>query len=177
MTRPNKPATDTIPATITTPATTTTTTRTETHVSNEPELGETEINKAVTRRYYEEFINERRLDVLEEIVAEDAIDETRAYSGGSGDRDDFRQHALWLWESVRDVKTTVTDLVAEGDRVVAYWRIEGIHHGTIFGVPGTGKPFTGTSISTITFRDGKVVRYTVLPDRLGIIKQLSDEPV
>ena len=99
-----------------------------------------------------------------------------AYSGGSGDRDDFRQHALWLWESVQDVKTTVTDLVAEGDRVVAYWRIEGIHRGTIFGVPGTGKPFTGNSISTITFRGGKVVRYTVLPDRLGIIKQLSDEP-
>jgi SnoaL-like polyketide cyclase len=56
------------------------------------------------------------------------------------------------------------------------WRIEGIHRGTVFGVPGTGKAFTGTSISTLTFRDGKVVRYTVLPDRLGIIKQLGGAP-
>ncbi|HEV2634430.1 MAG TPA: ester cyclase [Actinocrinis sp.] len=132
-----------------------------------------ETNKTVARRYYEEFVNERRLDVLEEIVAEDAIDETRAFSGGSGDRDDFRQHALWLWESVQDVKATVTDLVAEGDRVVVYWRIEGIHRGTIFGVPGSGKAFTGNSISTLTFSDGKVVRYTVLPDRLGIIEQIG----
>jgi steroid delta-isomerase-like uncharacterized protein len=135
-----------------------------------------EANKDIARRYFEEFVNERRLDVLEEIVAADAVDETRAYSGGSGDRDDFRQHALWLWESVQDVKATITDLIAEGDRVVVYWRIEGIHQGTIFGVPGTGKAFTGNSISTITVQDGKVVRYTVLPDRLGIIKQIGGTP-
>ena len=133
-----------------------------------------EANKEVARRYFEDFVNERRLDVLEEIVAEDAVDETRAYAGGSGDRDDFRQHALWLWESVQDVKATITDLIAEGDRVVVYWRIEGIHRGTIFGVPGSGKAFTGNSISTITLKDGKVVRYTVLPDRLGIIKQIEE---
>jgi steroid delta-isomerase-like uncharacterized protein len=132
-----------------------------------------EANKEVARRYFEEFVNERRLDVLEEIVAEDAVDETRAYAGGSGDRDDFRQHALWLWDSVQDVKATILDLIAEDDRVVVYWRIEGIHRGTIFGVPGSGKPFTGSSISTITIKDGRVVRYTVLPDRLGIIKQIE----
>ena len=114
--------------------------------------------------------------MLEEIVAPDAVDETRAYSGGSGDRDDFRQHMLWLWEAVQDVKTTITDLVAEGDRVVVYWRIEGIHRGTIFGVPGTGKAFSGDCISTITIRNDKVVRYAVLPDRLGIIKQLGGTP-
>jgi steroid delta-isomerase-like uncharacterized protein len=135
-----------------------------------------EANKDIARRYFEEFVNERRLDVLEELVAADAVDETRAYSGGTGDRDDFRQHALWLWESVQDVKATITDLIAEGDRVVVYWRIEGIHQGTIFGVPGTGKAFTGNSISTITIQDGKVVRYTVLPDRLGIIKQIGGTP-
>ncbi len=135
-----------------------------------------EANKDIARRYFEEFVNERRLDVLEEIVAPDAVDETRAYSGGTGDRDDFRQHALWLWDNVQDVKATITDLIAEGDRVVVYWRIEGIHQGTIFGVPGTGKAFTGNSISTMTIQDGRVVRYTVLPDRLGIIKQIDGTP-
>ena len=136
-----------------------------------------EANKEIAHRYFEEFINERRLDVLEEIVAPDAVDETRAHSGGSGDRDDFRQHMLWLWGAVPDVKTTITDLVAEGDRVVVYWRIEGIHQkGMLFGIPGTGKAFSGNCISTITIRDGKVVRYAVLPDRLGIIQQIGDTP-
>jgi len=46
--------------------------------------------------------------------------------------------------------------------------LEGIHRGDVFGVPGHGKPLSGVSISTLTIRDGKVVRYRVLPDRLRI---------
>lgn len=139
--------------------------------SNEHDI---EANKAVTRRYFEEFVNDRRLDVLEEIVATDAADETRVGPGGTGTREDFRQHAQWVWENVKDLRISVTDLVAEGDRVIVFWTIEGVHAGNIFGVPASGRPFTGRSISTLTVRDGQVVRYTVLPDRLGIIQQLVD---
>ncbi|GAA3846357.1 ester cyclase [Saccharothrix violaceirubra] len=130
-----------------------------------------EVNKEVARRYYEEFVNKRRLDLVDEIIAEDAVDEA-AGIGGAG-REAFRQHATWLWETVEDVQTTITDLIAEGDRVVVYWRMDGIHRGTMFGVPGTGRRFIGHSVSLITFRDGQVVRYSVLPDRLGIIQQVA----
>lgn len=133
-----------------------------------------EANKDIARRYFEEFVNDRRLDVLEEIVAADAADEARVGPGGSGTREDFRQHAQWVWENVKDLRVSVTDLVAEGDRVIVFWKIEGIHAGNIFGVPASGKPFTGNSISTLTIRGGQVVRYRVLPDRLGIIQQLAD---
>lgn len=132
-----------------------------------------EANKMVARRYFEEFLNQQRLDVMEEIVAPDAVDETQLKAGHSEGRDDFRRHAQWLWGAVQGVKTTVTDLIAEGDRVVVYWKIEGVHQGVLFGVPPTGKAFIGSSISTITVRDGKVVRYAVLPDKFGMIKQLG----
>ncbi len=130
-------------------------------------------NKEVARRYFEELVNERRLDLLEEIVAEDAADETRVGPGGRGTREDFREHALWLFENVGDARTTITDVVAEGDRVVVFWRLEGVQLGEFFGVPATGRPFSGASISTLTIRDGKVVRYHVLPDRLGVVRQLE----
>ncbi|CCH32013.1 ester cyclase [Actinosynnema sp. NPDC047251] len=128
-----------------------------------------EVNKEVARRYYEEFVNQRRLDVVDEIIAEDAVDEA---AGGQG-RDGFRQHATWLWETVEDVRTTITELVAEDDRVVVYWRMDGVHRGNMFGVPGTGRRFVGHSVSHLTFRDGQVVRYRVLPDRLGILQQVT----
>ncbi|WP_019071751.1 ester cyclase [Streptomyces hokutonensis] len=129
---------------------------------------ETERNKSVARRYFEEFVDGRRLDVLDEIVAADAADETRVGAGGTG----TREHAEWLWENVEDVH--VSDLLAEGDRVIVFWTIEGLHTGNIFGVPATGKPFTGQSISWLTVREGRIVRYNVLPDRLGIIQQLAN---
>ncbi|MEV4559592.1 ester cyclase [Kitasatospora sp. NPDC049285] len=131
-----------------------------------------EANKALVERYYHELVTGQRIELLEELVAEDAADESRVGAGGTGTREDFREHLRWLWENVRDVKATVQDLVAEDDRVIAFWRIEGVHVGPIFGVPATGRHFTGFSISTLTIRDGQVTRYSVLPDRLGIVQQL-----
>ncbi len=130
-------------------------------------------NKEVARRYFEELVNERRLDLLEEIIAEDAADETRVGPGGDGTREHFREHALWLFENVGDARTTITDVIAEGDRVVVFWQLDGVQLGEFFGVPATGRPFSGASISTLTIKDGRVVRYRVLPDRLGVVRQLE----
>ncbi|MFC6084172.1 ester cyclase [Sphaerisporangium aureirubrum] len=129
-----------------------------------------EKNKETARRLYEELITLRRPELLEELIAEDAVDETIRSGGG---REDFREHIENVWATVEGVKATVTDLVAEDDRVVVFWRIEGVQRKPLFGVPASGRHFTGHSISTITFRDGKIVRYNVLPDRLGILQQIS----
>ncbi|WP_239335531.1 ester cyclase [Frankia sp. CiP3] len=137
----------------------------------------TESNKAAARRLYEEVVNNGRLELLDDLIDSDADDETRARAGWSAGRDGFRQHVVWLREAVGDLKTTVTDLVAEDDRVVVFWRIEGIHKGDVFGVPATGRPIDGTSISWITFHDGRIVSYDVLPDRLTILRQIGGVPV
>jgi predicted ester cyclase len=128
-----------------------------------------EVNKAVARRLYEEAITQQRPEILEQIVAADAVDETRGTTGREG----FYEHLRWFSDTVENVRATVTDLVAEGDRVVVCWQIEGVQRGPLFGVPPTGRPFAGRSISVITFRDGQIVRYNVLADRLAIISQLD----
>jgi predicted ester cyclase len=130
-----------------------------------------EVNKAVARRLYEEAISQQRPEILEQIVAADATDETAATTGRQG----FYQHLQRISETVENVRATVTDLVAEGDRVVVFWQMEGVQRGPLFGVPPSGRPFTGRSISCITFRDGQIIRYCVLADRLGIIKQLDGQ--
>ena len=124
----------------------------------------------LAKRFYAELVTGPHPELLEEFVAEDAVDEA---SGGLGGREDFRAHLAWIAESAGEVTATVTDTVAEGDRVVAFWRIEGTHKGELFGLPATGRPFAGFSVSTLTFRDGKLVHYRVLPDRLGILQQLG----
>jgi steroid delta-isomerase-like uncharacterized protein len=128
-----------------------------------------EVNKAVARRLYEEAITGQRPEVLEEIVAADAIDETGAMTGREG----FYRHLRRISETVDNVRATVTDLVAEEDRVVVFWQMEGVQRGPLFGVSASGRPFSVRSISWITFRDGQIIRYNVLADRLGIIQQLD----
>ncbi|MFL1378923.1 MULTISPECIES: ester cyclase [unclassified Nocardiopsis] len=132
-------------------------------------MSTTETNRAAARRFYEEVVSQGRLEVLDEIVAEDGHD---AAAGGLRGRDGFVEHITWLRQAVEGVTATVTDTVAEGDRVVVYWTIEGVQRGEVFGAPPSGRRFVGQSISTIRFRDGRIVEYEVLPDRLGIVHQL-----
>lgn len=130
------------------------------------------VNKDVARRLFAEVISQHRLDLLDELVAEEAVDET----AGAAGREAFREHVSAVWRNVGDVKATVTDLIAEGDRVVVWWQIQGVHIGPLFGAPPSGRFFTGQSISLIWFDAGQIVRYNVFPDRLGILRQISSPP-
>ncbi|MCK9896236.1 ester cyclase [Frankia sp. AgB32] len=132
-----------------------------------------EANKETARRLYEDVVNHGRVELLETFIADDGDDATRGRHGWSSGRDGFRQHVDWLRASVPDVRTTVTNLVAEGNQVVVFWRIQGTQHGELFGVAPTGRSIDANSISLVTFRDGQVVNYSVLPDRLAILHQLG----
>jgi steroid delta-isomerase-like uncharacterized protein len=131
-----------------------------------------ERNKAVVRQLYEEVLNNRRVDLLAELVAEDGED-CRGGNHWVPGREGFRQHVEWLHRAVGDARVTVTDLVAEDDRVIAFWRLEGVQLGELFGAPATGKRFRGDSISWLTLRDGRIVGYGVLPDRDQFRRQLT----
>ncbi|WP_018505897.1 ester cyclase [Parafrankia discariae] len=133
----------------------------------------TEANKDIARRLYEDVVNQGKVELLETFVADDADDATRRHAGWSIGRAGFREHVEWLRASVPDVRSTVTELVAEDNRVVVFWRIEGTHQGELFGAPATGRRIDATSVSLITFRDGQIVNYSVLPDRLTILRQVG----
>jgi predicted ester cyclase len=132
-----------------------------------------DIHKDIARRLYEEVVNLGKSELLDTFVAEGGDDTTRAHAGWSSGRAGFREHLEWLRASVPDVHATVTDILAEGDRVVVFWRIEGTHHGELFGVPPTGRRIDATSISLLTFRAGQIINYSVLPDRLTILRQVG----
>jgi steroid delta-isomerase-like uncharacterized protein len=127
-------------------------------------------HKWVARRLYEEVLSHGRLEELPELVAEDA---TGFSADGTLGPQGFADHVQGVRDGLSDVRATVTDLLAEDDRVVVYWRIQGVHTGTVWGVPASGGAVDGTSVSLITFRDGRIVDYQVRPDRLTVLEQLG----
>jgi len=79
----------------------------------------TSVHKDAARRLFTEVISQHRMELLDELVAEDAVDETTGVAGREG----FREHVSGVWHSVGDVKATVTDVIAAGDRVAVWWQI------------------------------------------------------
>jgi predicted ester cyclase len=71
----------------------------------------------------------------------------------------YLDHAEWLmgfWAG--DLSREVTDMLAEGDRVVAYWTFTGTTAGATDEAPA-GAKVRGTSIGLLRFREGKLVEY------------------
>jgi hypothetical protein len=54
-------------------------------------------------------------------------------------------------------------------RAADRWKGPAQSGGSLFGVPPSGRPFSGRSISWIMFRDGQMVQCNVLADRGAVV--------
>lgn len=73
-----------------------------------------------------------------------------------------------------DGRTTIEDLVAEGNTVVTRWTFRGTHEGEFAGFAPTGRSVTLTGINIDRIEGGKFVERWYQMDRLGMMQQLGD---
>jgi predicted ester cyclase len=119
----------------------------------------TEQNKAIVRRFIA-AINEQDLDALDKVAApelaqrwKEAIPEAYARFAGN--------------------YAEITDLIAEGDKVVARLATSGRHTGEWLGIPATGKQWTNRGVFFCRLSDGKIVEQEGLFNRLDHLLQLG----
>ncbi|MBI3493536.1 MAG: ester cyclase [Acidobacteria bacterium] len=132
-----------------------------------------EQNKTVARRLREECFSKGDMKLADEL-----LDENYVYHGPSimeevKGREAFKQAVAGFRAALPDLRETVEDQIAEGDKVVSRFVSRGTHKGELMGAPPTGKPITirGTDISRI--RNGKIVEAWVMWDALAMLQQLG----
>ena len=134
-----------------------------------------EQNKDIARRIYEEVINKRDLDVLEEVVRPDYI-EHDPLPGQREGLDGIRDRYRMLIEGL-DPHFTIEDVIAEGDRVVVRWTNAGIHSGEFLGIPATGRPFEFAGIDIYRIENDRMAEHWHVVDQLTLLQQLGLIPV
>ena len=121
----------------------------------------TEENKAVVRREQEELWNHTGdLEAAEELFA-------------GGQADAAKQEAADFRRGFPDVISTVEDLIAEGDKVVARWRSRATHRGDYMGIPASGKEVEFTGISFYRIEGGKIAESWTVEDQFGLMRQIG----
>jgi hypothetical protein len=75
-----------------------------------------------------------------------------------------------------DLRFSVEEQIAEGDRVMTRWRARGSHRRQFCGLPATGKRIAITGITLSRFVAGRVVEEWRNWDTLGLIEQLGIGP-
>lgn len=135
-----------------------------------------EENKAIIRRFFEEFVNKGDESVVDELIAEDIVDRDpqapNIPPGPKGVKQLFADRRL----AFPDLSVTVEDLVAEGDKVVHRSTVTGTHKGEFMGIPPTGKPISFGSIAIFRIEDGKIVERWGEADVMGMMQQLGVIP-
>jgi predicted ester cyclase len=132
----------------------------------------TEDNKALVRRFFEEVLNQRNLAALDQFVSPNAVNHSVPSGLPQGPSQFLRLHL----NAFPDIKATVEDLLADGDKVVALVSIRGTQQGAFRDVSPTGKPITVMGINIFRIVNGKIVEHWGLADRLSALQQLGVVP-
>jgi len=129
-------------------------------------------NKELIRRVYDEVFTRWNLALLDEVVSPDFIGHEMPPGTPPGPAG-FRQFYGTLRNAFPDLRYTLEDLIAEGDRVVARWRWDATHKGTFLGIPATGQSAPVTGMAIYRLSEGKIVERWVELDRLGLAQRLG----
>lgn len=115
-------------------------------------------NIALVRRWFDEVWNQRRLETIEELLAPDArcYDMTAPDSTIVGPQQ-FRAAAQQMHAAFGDMRLTIEDIFASGDRVAVRLTGRLKHTGPLGPLPATNREITVPIMCIVHLRDGKLV--------------------
>jgi steroid delta-isomerase-like uncharacterized protein len=128
--------------------------------------------KQLIQRFYDEAINGRKLDIIDELVTTDFVEHEEIPGGATG-RDGVKQFFAMLAVAFPDFRFNVEDVIAEGDKGVVRSTLTGTHRGDFLGIPATGKAVSVGVIDIMRLTDGKVVEHWGVSDMAGLMEQLG----
>ena len=130
-------------------------------------------NKVQSRRYFEEVWNRGDFVVAGELLARDYVDHDSSYPPGP---EGVRAEMSMYRSAFPDLRFTVEDVIAEGDRVATRVSAIGTHQGDLPGIPATGTRVTISGIVIFRFENGKAAEAWMSYNFLSLYRQLGVIP-
>jgi steroid delta-isomerase-like uncharacterized protein len=132
-----------------------------------------EAHKASARRWYEEALNQGRMEVLDEFVWPEEVHHSALFPDTVG-IDAIKGSLNALRGAFPDIQFSVDDVLADDDMVLVLWTGRGTHTGTPFlGVPTSGKPVEWSGMNAFRFACGKVIEGWSEANGLALLRQLG----
>ena len=134
-----------------------------------------EHNKTIIRQFIDETLNKGDIEAVERFVAQDVIEEVPFPGQGPG-IEGLKDVLAGMRAAFPDMRWTVQEQIAEGDKVVSRFEWTGTHRGPFLGVEPTGRPVQMWGIVIDRLQDGKIKNTRILMDALGLMAQLGVFP-
>ena len=135
----------------------------------------TEENKTTNRRFYEEVINQKHLNVVDEIA--DASYASHSFPPGlPPGREGLKAFVGAFHAAFPDGHLSIDQMIAEGDTVATRLTFRGTHTGELMGIPPTGKQVSVPALDMARYANGKLVEHWGGPDQMSLMQQLGVIP-
>ena len=112
------------------------------------------------RQLYDDALSAHRLDRLAELASPEVRTVMEGPLGA-------------LAAAFPDIRFTISDLVADGDRVAVRWTWTGTHRAAFRTYAPTGKVVTNAGLAIYTVRGAQIVSVVMETDRLGFLEQIG----
>jgi steroid delta-isomerase-like uncharacterized protein len=133
----------------------------------------TEENKALVRRFYDEVTNGRNVAVLDDLLAPNFEGFTVEGPDHGQNREEFKHMITMMLNAFPDHHQTIHDWIAENDKVVTRWIVQGTHEGEFAGIAPTGKQVKISGMDIFRVAHGKIVEVWAEVDMLDVRQQLE----
>ena len=136
---------------------------------------QTDENKQVVSRFIEEFKNKANHDIVDELLTPDFVHHLKDPRLPPG-RPAIKLLGQAIVAGFPNVRATVEELLADGDRVIERTTAVATHTGDFNGIPATGKNVVWTEIHIYRLEDGKIAEMWSEIDLLSLLAQLGALP-
>ena len=133
-------------------------------------------HSATARRLYDR-INAKDIDGFATNLSDDFV-EYEVTPGLAPTKEGVKAFFRMQLAAFPDLRMTVEDIVANGDKVVARVRLTGTNQGELMGMPASGKSVDVQLIDIFRFDgDGRIAEHWGVFDVLGMMQQLGVAPM
>jgi predicted ester cyclase len=130
--------------------------------------------KEVFRRVVDEAYSQGDLKVLDEVFAPGFVEHQAGIVPPTVDG--VKGSIAFLRAAFPDLRLSLEEIVASGDKTWARIIAHGSHQGPFMGVLPTGKPFAITVLDVCRFENGKIVEHWGVADQLALMAQIGALP-
>ena len=124
----------------------------------------------------EKVFDQGNVSLVDEFCAPDFVEHEELPPGIPPGCEAVKQFSILFHSAFPDLKVTIDDMIAEGDKVVVRSTWSGTHKGELMGIAATGKSVSNGVIDTVRIAGGKVVEHWGLMDNFRLMQQLGVIP-
>jgi len=132
-------------------------------------------NKALIREFVDRVLTNGEIDATDEYFHRDVVEEVPFPGQGPG-LDGLKETLSRIRRAFPDLKWSVEEQIAEGNRVLTRFIWSGMHRDDFLGIPATNRSVLVWGMVIDRFEDRKVKSTRILLDSLSLMQQLCVVP-